>query len=164
MVKAARVVLDTNILVSAMLSRRGASFRVIDEIGRGPFEVVVSVPLVVEYEVALLEHRPANVSPRDVAVVLDFVCAEAHEQEIYYLWQDSYVSQEVERPDDSNSKLLRATKIADVVRHNRVAPAGNGNFQHHVILRVAEQCKELGIRRLSVLMAGFLSLARSRKA
>ena len=79
--------LDTNILVSAMLSRRGASFRVIDEIGRGRFEMVVSVPLVVEYEAALLEHRPANVSPRDVAVVLDYVCAEAHEQEIYYLWR-----------------------------------------------------------------------------
>ena len=79
--------LDTNILVSAMLSRRGASFRVIDEIGRGRFEIVVSVPLVVEYEAALLEHRPPNVSPRDVAVVLDYVCAEAHEQEIYYLWR-----------------------------------------------------------------------------
>ena len=79
--------LDTNILVSAMRSRRGASFRLIHEIGRGRFEIVVSVPLVVEYEAALLEHRPANVSPRDVAVVLDYVCAEAHEQEIYYLWR-----------------------------------------------------------------------------
>lgn len=87
MVRARRVVLDTNILVSAIRSRRGASFRVIDEIGCGRFEIVVSVPLVVEYEAALLEHRPAHVSPRDVAVVLDYVCAEAHEQEIYYLWR-----------------------------------------------------------------------------
>ena len=77
-----------------MLALDGASNKLhptaaclIDEIGRGRFEIVVSVPLVVEYEAALLEHRPANVSPRDVGVVLDYVCAEAHEQEIYYLWR-----------------------------------------------------------------------------
>ena len=85
--KVARIVLDTNVLVSAMRGRRGASFRLVDEIGRRRFEIVVSVPLVVEYEAALLEHRPANVSPSDVAVVLDYVCSEAHEQEIHYLWR-----------------------------------------------------------------------------
>lgn len=82
-----RIVLDTNVLVSAMRSRRGASFRLVDEIGRRRFELVVSVPLVVEYEAALLEHRPANISAGDVAIVLDYVCSEAHEQEIYYLWR-----------------------------------------------------------------------------
>jgi putative PIN family toxin of toxin-antitoxin system len=86
-VRLARVVLDTNVLVSAMRSRRGASFRLLDEIGRGRFEVVVSVPLVVEYEAALLEHRPPSVTANDVAIVLDYVCAESREQEIYYLWR-----------------------------------------------------------------------------
>jgi putative PIN family toxin of toxin-antitoxin system len=82
-----RIVLDTNVLVSAMRSRRGASFRLVEEIGRRRFEIVVSVPLVVEYEAALLEHRPASLSPSDVAVVLDYVSSQAHEQEIYYLWR-----------------------------------------------------------------------------
>ena len=57
-VRATRVVLDTNVLVSAMRSRRGASFRVIDEIGRGRFEIVVSVPLVVERAVSTRLRQP----------------------------------------------------------------------------------------------------------
>ena len=106
--------LDTNVLVSAMLSRRGASFRVIDEIGRGRFEIVVSVPLVVEYEAALLEHRPANVSPRDVAVVLDYVCAEAHEQEIYYLWRPLLRDPK----DDMVLEVAVAGRCDTIVTHN----------------------------------------------
>jgi putative PIN family toxin of toxin-antitoxin system len=82
-----RIVLDTNVLVSAMRSRRGASYRLVNEIGRGRFELIVSVPLVMEYEAALLEHRPSHLSVSDVTVVLDYLCSEAQEQEIYYLWR-----------------------------------------------------------------------------
>ncbi|MBV8128048.1 MAG: hypothetical protein JO114_10385 [Planctomycetaceae bacterium] len=40
------VVLDTNVLVAAIRSRRGASFRVLEQVGRGRFEIVVWVALV----------------------------------------------------------------------------------------------------------------------
>lgn len=82
-----RVVLDTNVLVAALRSRRGASFRVVYEIGRGRFEFVLSVPLVLEYEQALINTRPPGVSPMDIQAFLDYLCSEARLQEIFYLWR-----------------------------------------------------------------------------
>jgi putative PIN family toxin of toxin-antitoxin system len=84
---ASRIVLDTNVLVSALQSRRGASFRLLSAVGRGHFELVISVPLVLEYEAAALEHRPSRISADDVAAVLDYLCAESHLQEVHFLWR-----------------------------------------------------------------------------
>ena len=64
-----RVVLDTNVPVAALRSQRGASFRVLSEIGRGRYEFVLSVPLVLEYEQALMNARPSGVSPMDIQEV-----------------------------------------------------------------------------------------------
>ncbi len=47
-----RVVIDTNVLVSALRSKRGASYRLIQQCGRGQFEHVLSIPLSFEYEAA----------------------------------------------------------------------------------------------------------------
>src|ERR1017187_7461867 len=45
-----RVVIDTNVLVSALRSRRGASFRLISLLGDPRWQPIVSVALVFEYE------------------------------------------------------------------------------------------------------------------
>jgi len=66
-VEGPRVVLDTNILVAALRSRRGASFQAVSEVGRDRFELVVSVPLVVEYEEALTKTRPPRMTEADIA-------------------------------------------------------------------------------------------------
>jgi predicted nucleic acid-binding protein len=50
---ALRVVLDTNVLVAALRSRRGASFRLIELLRARTFEIAISVPLAVEYEAVL---------------------------------------------------------------------------------------------------------------
>jgi predicted nucleic acid-binding protein len=44
-----RVVLDTNVLVSALRSRSGASFRLISMLGDPRWQSVVSVALILEY-------------------------------------------------------------------------------------------------------------------
>jgi putative PIN family toxin of toxin-antitoxin system len=88
MARAPRVVLDTNVLVAGLRSRQGASFRLLNEVGRGKFEIALSVPLVLEYEDAL--HRHASVtglSRRDVDVILDYFCSVAHLQAIFFLWR-----------------------------------------------------------------------------
>ena len=43
-----------------MRSRRGASFRLLSEVGRRRFEIALSVPLVLEYEDALVRHAAAT--------------------------------------------------------------------------------------------------------
>lgn len=54
-----RVVLDTSVLVAAWRSREGASFALLQHLRDGEYEIAVSVPLVVEYESALVRNlRP----------------------------------------------------------------------------------------------------------
>lgn len=54
-----RVVIDTNVLVSALLSRRGAANQVVSAAADGAFVVLASPPLFLEYEEVLKrpEHR-----------------------------------------------------------------------------------------------------------
>ena len=81
-----RVVLDTNVLVAGMRSRRGASFEMLSLLGSPHFEVCVSVPLVFEYEDVLI--REALALPRSmVNDVLDYLCHVAHKQQIHFLWR-----------------------------------------------------------------------------
>ena len=85
---APRVVLDTNVLVAGLRSRRGSSFRLLTMVGAAGFEVVVSVPLLLEYEVALLEHLDETPFTRsDINDVLDYLCRIAHRQDIFFLWR-----------------------------------------------------------------------------
>jgi predicted nucleic acid-binding protein len=48
-----QVVVDTNVLVAALRSRRGASFQLIRSIGLGLFTPNISVALALEYESVL---------------------------------------------------------------------------------------------------------------
>lgn len=46
-----QIVLDTNVLVAASRSRRGAAFRLVSLLPAASFEINLSVPLVYEYEI-----------------------------------------------------------------------------------------------------------------
>jgi putative PIN family toxin of toxin-antitoxin system len=86
--KTLQIVIDTNVLVSALRSNRGASFRLLRLLGDSRFEISVSVPLVIEYEKAAKRTvRRGGLSARDVDGILDFICAVARHREIYYLWR-----------------------------------------------------------------------------
>lgn len=82
------VVLDTNVIVSGLRSRRGAGFRILSLIGTGAFEYCLSVALAFEYEDAV--RRPASgitLPPEAVEDVLDFLCHSATKVEIFFLWR-----------------------------------------------------------------------------
>jgi predicted nucleic acid-binding protein len=88
MMPAPRVVLDTNVLVAAIRSRRGASFRLLEQIGQGHFEIVLSVALVLEYEEVLDRHaEAAGLGTSDVRDLLDYLCAAGRPQSVFYLWR-----------------------------------------------------------------------------
>jgi len=83
-----RVVFDTNVLVAAIRSRRGASFELLSRVGTDAFELVVSVPLVLEYEAALLRHiAESRLTETDVLDLIDYLCSVAVRQEVFYLWR-----------------------------------------------------------------------------
>lgn len=83
-----RIVLDTNVLVSALRSRRGTSNRLVSLVGSETFELVISVPLVLEYEDAALRQIDALVyTPDEVREIIDFLCWAGEAKPIYYLWR-----------------------------------------------------------------------------
>jgi putative PIN family toxin of toxin-antitoxin system len=83
-----QVVIDTNVLIAAQRSKRGASSKLMSLIGTNRFDIHVSVPLVFEYEATLLQHREQlALAPEDVADVVDALCALAVPHNIYFLWR-----------------------------------------------------------------------------
>jgi putative PIN family toxin of toxin-antitoxin system len=109
------VVLDTNVLVSAIRSRRGASFRVLSLVGGGHFDLAISVPLVLEYEDALIRSLPASdLDEDDVSAILDFVCSVAKHQTIFYLWRP--IARDPK--DDMVAELAIAAGADAIVTHN----------------------------------------------
>jgi len=83
-----RIVLDTNILISAQRSRRGASGKLLSLVGTGRFEIYLSVALALEYEDVLMRKRSElGLMQDDVADLVDALCALSNHQKIYYLWR-----------------------------------------------------------------------------
>ena len=82
------IVIDTNVLVAALRSRNGASFKLLSLVGTGVFETVVSVPWVVEYEYASLKTASEiGLDLSAVANILDYLCKVSQHQSIFYLWR-----------------------------------------------------------------------------
>ena len=83
-----RVVLDTNVLISALRSQKGASFKVVNQIGKRLFQLSVSVPLVLEYESAAKRiNKLLGLRYSDIDDILDYICKVAEHRDIYYLWR-----------------------------------------------------------------------------
>ena len=110
-----QIVMDTNVLVSALRSRRGASFRLLSLIGEGGFETHVSVPLVVEYEDAgrrALTDLPLNEA--DLDAVLDYLVQVAQRHEIFFLWRPFLKDPK----DDMVLELAVQAQCTAIVTHN----------------------------------------------
>ncbi len=83
-----QIVVDTNVLIAALRSRRGASYRLLGLIGDGRWQMNLSVPLFLEYEdVAKRSDSGLILSGGEVDDILDFICTEANLREIFYLWR-----------------------------------------------------------------------------
>lgn len=86
--KVQKIVIDTNIIVSAMLSSRGAAFKLLSLIGRHYFTYALSVPLMIEYE-DVLKRRNLKImlSEESINNILDRLCYHADVREIFFLWR-----------------------------------------------------------------------------
>jgi len=83
-----RVVLDTNVLVSTLRSRKGASFKVVSQIGKSRFQLNVSVPLVLEYESAAKRvSKLVGLTYSDIDDIVDYICKVSEHRDIYFLWR-----------------------------------------------------------------------------
>lgn len=82
------VVIDTNVVLSALQSKNGKSFRLISKMGRGLFNFAISVPLILEYEAILKNHLDRNIfSESDIEDFIDYICSVEIRTKIFYLWR-----------------------------------------------------------------------------
>lgn len=82
--------LDTNVLVAALRSDRGASRLVLTGALERSYQLLASVPLMIEYEAVLSrdEHLVASgLSAQDVQTLLDAVAVVAEPVRLAYLWR-----------------------------------------------------------------------------
>ena len=80
-------VIDTCVLVSALRSKLGASFAILQAIRRGDIRIALSVALAIEYEsVALRPGLVSALTTKEIGIVVDVLCKLAHPQKIFYTW------------------------------------------------------------------------------
>jgi len=136
------VVLDTNILVAAARSSLGASFKLLSLVGTGRFDITISVPLVLEYEDALMRQLETGALEMDEIAVedlLDYLCVVGVRQDIFFLWRPLM-------PDPADDLILEAAvagRCDAIVTFNRRHFAGIDRFGLRA-LQPREFLREIG--------------------
>lgn len=125
-----RVVLDTNVLVAALRSRRGASFQILSMLGQGWFESVISAPLVFEYEAQLKLHaNELGLASIDAEAIVDRLCQVSSQHEVFFLWRPS-----LRDPNDEFILELAVEAQCDaIVTHNATDFDGAQQFGIQVL-------------------------------
>lgn len=120
-----QAILDTNVLISALRSRRGASFELFRQIGDARWQLHLSTALLLEYEeVARREAQHFWLNPEHIEEVLDYLSAKAHRHSITFRWRPLLVDPD----DDFILELAVAAKAQYIVTHNLRNFAGAEKF------------------------------------
>jgi putative PIN family toxin of toxin-antitoxin system len=137
--KLPRVVLDTNVLVAGLRSRRGQAFKLLSLLASKRFEVCISVPMVFEYEDVLAREK-IGVSADAANAVIDYLCAVARRQDVYFLWRP-FLS---DPKDDLVLELAVASGSSAIITYNVRDFAGIAQFNLRA-MRPVEFLAELGV-------------------
>ena len=110
-----QIVMDSNVLVSALRSRNGASFKLLSLLGGDQFELNLSIALVLEYESAA--RRLIGTGPLthdDITDILDYLCLVGNRHRVYFLWRPFLT----DPGDDMVLELAVAAQCDAIVTHN----------------------------------------------
>ena len=125
-----RVVLDTNVLLSAYQSKKGASHEVLRRLADDQFEIAVSVPLVLEYEEILNAKLDPNIfTSSDVEAIVNYICKIGKIAEIFYLWRPFLPDPE----DDHILELAVSAGCSHIITYNKRDFKGTEQFGIQVI-------------------------------
>ena len=136
-----QIVIDTNVFVSALRSKSGASFKLLALVGASEhFEINFSVPLVLEYEdVANRQTHINGLSAQDISDILDYLCSVANQRQIYFLWRPFLKDPK----DDMVLELAVEAQCKYIISFNKRDFAGVEKFGLQV-LTPQEFLKEIG--------------------
>ena len=81
-------VLDTNVIISSLMSATGASFQLIRLVRAGALRPAVTAPLVFEYDdVANRPGRLPHLSPAEITGFLDWFVSVSSQHKVHFLWR-----------------------------------------------------------------------------
>lgn len=110
------IVIDTNILITGLRSRRGASFKLLSTIGQNKFNINISVPLLLEYEaVAKKLIGEIILTEEDIEDILNYICNVSKWREIFYLWRPFLKDQK----DDMVLELAVTSQCDMIITYNK---------------------------------------------
>jgi putative PIN family toxin of toxin-antitoxin system len=107
-----KIILDTNVLVSAFTSQTGASRAILRRVLQGQYQTLISLPLFLEYEDVLsrketLERCPLNGA--EMKQLLEAVLSKMEWVEVYYQWRPNL-------KDEADNHLIElAVAAGDVI-------------------------------------------------
>jgi len=82
------IVIDTNVLISALKSKRGASYKLIMLLPKNLFIPNISAPLFVEYEAVAKRSGLLNhLRNEEINSILNYILSKSKIQKIFYLWR-----------------------------------------------------------------------------
>ncbi len=110
------IVIDTCVLVSALRSRRGASFLILSHIDSDAFDILLSTALLLEYEeVARRTAADLWIEPDKVEDVLSYLCGISVKPKIFFSWRPFLKDQD----DDMILELAVAGRADYIVTFNK---------------------------------------------
>ena len=118
------IVLDTNVLVSALRSSNGASYKLLSLIDNGDFQLNISVPLFLEYEsVSLRDCVQIPLKKDDIFDILNYLAQVSNKRDIFFLWRpylrDPKDDLVLEVAVESESKIIVTYNKKDFVGVNK---------------------------------------------
>lgn len=108
-----KIVIDTNVIIAALKSSRGASNRLLQFFGTDKFIHNISVALLVEYE-AVIKRLLPHLGEEKIDYFLDYICAVSKPIKIYYLWRPHLKDPK----DDMLLELAVASEADFIVTYN----------------------------------------------
>ena len=110
-----RVILDTDVLYAGLYSSEGAFFQILRAIERGQIQIVISTPLLFEYEDVLnRKESELGLSEQEIEAILDNLCRLSDHQKIYFLWRPFLQDPK----DDHILEVAVASQTNTIVTHN----------------------------------------------
>ena len=110
-----QIVIDTNVLVAALKSKRGASFKILSLLKSGKYKIHLSVPMVLEYEDVLSRSElNLNLTEKEIERLLDIICLLGVKHEIWYLWRPI----SLDAKDEFVAELAINAQVDAIVTYN----------------------------------------------
>lgn len=82
------IVIDTNVILSALQSNKGKSFELISKITEDVFDFAISVPLTLEYEAVLKRKLDRTIfTDTDIEDFINYLCKVGIKTKLFYLWR-----------------------------------------------------------------------------